>query len=144
MKPIELIAKLDEARIAEAIAAAEGRSTGEIRVCISHRHRDDPLAAARERFHKLGMHRTQRRNAVLIFFVPLTRRFAVYGDIGVHEKCGDEFWRGLVEGMQPHLKEGHYTDAVVYAVRQVGEVLARHFPPEPGDQNELSNRVIRD
>ena len=144
MKPDELIAKLDDARIAEAIAAAEKKGTGEIRVCISHRQRDDPLAAARERFHKLRMDRTKRRNAVLIYFVPLTRRFAVYGDIGVHEQCGEEFWRGLVEGMKPRLQEGQYTEAIVFAVGQVGELLARHFPPDPSDRKELSNRVVND
>jgi len=135
MKPNELIAKLDDARIAEAIGVAEGRSTGEIRVCISHRHRDDPLAAAQERFRKLRMDRTKRRNAVLIYFLPLTQRFAVYGDIGVHEKCGEDFWRALVEGMRPRLKEGQFTEAIVFAVEQVGELLARHFPPDASDRN---------
>ena len=144
MKPNELIAKLDDARIAEAIAAAEAKGTGEIRVCISSRPREDPLAAARERFHKLGMDRTKRRNAVLIFFVPLTQKFAVYGDVGVHEKCGPEFWSALVDGMKPRLKEGQYTEAIVFAVAQVGEVLARHFPPDPSDRDELSNQVVND
>src|SRR5689334_5157565 len=144
MKPDELIAKLDDARIAEAISAAESKSTGEIRVCVSQRRRDDPLAAARERFRKLHMDRTRRRNAVLIYFAPRTQRFAVYGDIGVHEKCGGEFWQGLVEAMRPRLQAGQFTEAILVAVEQVGELLARHFPPEGSDANELSNRVVRD
>lgn len=144
MKPDELIEKLDDTRIVEAIAAAERRSSGEIRVCISHRRRTDALAAARQRFFKLGMERTRRRNGVLIFFAPRTRQFAVWGDTGVHAKCGEDFWKGMVAEMTPLLKEGRFTDAVVLAAEKVGEVLARHFPPDPDDRNELPNRVVGD
>ena len=144
MKPHELIEKLNEPRIAEAIAAAERTTSGEIRVCVSHRQRTDALAAAQARFRKLGMEQTRQRNAVLIFFVPRTQQFAVWGDIGVHARCGEEFWREMVAEMTSLLKAGCYTEAIVFAVTKVGEVLARHFPPEPGDLNELSNRVVRD
>ena len=144
MKPHELIEKLDEERIVQAIAAAERMTSGELRVCISHRHRDDALAAAQQRFQKLGMERTRHRNGVLIFFVPRTRQFAVWGDGAVHARCGDDFWKGMVGEMTSLLKEGGFTDAVVLAVTRVGEVLARHFPPEPVDRDELSNRVARD
>jgi uncharacterized membrane protein len=144
MKPHELIEKLDDARIVEAIAAAERATSGEIRVCVSHRRRDDALAAARRRFFKLGMERTRQRNAVLVFLVPRTRQFAVWGDIGVHARCGDDFWKTIVAEMTPLLREGRFTDAVVLAVGKAGEVLARHFPPEPEDRNELPNRVVED
>ena len=144
MKPRELIEKLDDALIVEAIAAAERKTSGEIRVCVSHRRRDDALAAAQRRFQQLGMERTRQRNAVLIFFVPRTRQFAVWGDIGVHARCGDDFWRGIVGEMTPLLKEGRFTDAVVLAVRRMGELLASHFPPEPEDRNELPDKVVEE
>ena len=144
MKPRELIEKLDDALIVEAIAAAERKTSGEIRVCVSHRRRDDALAAAQRRFQKLGMERTRQRNAVLIFFVPRTRQFAVWGDTGVHARCGDDFWRGIVVEMTPLLKAGRFTDAVVLAVRRMGELLASHFPPEPEDRNELPDKVVEE
>ena len=144
MKPRELIEKLDDALIVEAIAAAERKTSGEIRVCVSHRRRDDALAAAQRRFQKLGMERTRQRNAVLIFFVPRTRQFAVWGDIGVHARCGDDFWSGIVGEMTPLLKEGRFTDSVVLAVRRMGELLASHFPPEPEDRNELPDKVVEE
>src|SRR5204862_6047705 len=101
-------------------------TSGELRVWISEKERTDALAAARERFAKLGMHKTKHRNAVLIYFAPASRQFAIWGDIGVHEKCGDDFWRGIAGGMGRFLKEEKYTEAVVFAVKEVGEVLARH------------------
>ena len=144
MKPDELIKKLDDARIVQAIAEAERKTSGEIRVCISRRRRDDPLAAAQRRFHKLGMERTRHRNAVLIFFVPLSHQFAIWGDTGVHEKCGMDFWRDVVAQMMPLLKEGRFTEAIERAVKDVGDVLVRHFPPESGNRDELPNRVDKD
>ena len=141
MKPDELIKKLDDARIVQAIAEAERKTSGEIRVCISRRRRDDPLGAAQRRFHKLGMERTRHRNAVLIFFVPLTHQFAIWGDTGVHEKCGMDFWKDVVAQMMPLLKEGRFTEAIEMAVKNVGDVLVRHFPPESGNRDELPNRV---
>jgi len=85
MKPKEFISRLDEVRIVSAIAEAERKTSGEIRVYISHRRRTDPLAFAQKRFLELGMAKTRHRNAVLIYLVPLTRRFAIVGDEGIHQ-----------------------------------------------------------
>ncbi len=144
MKSDELISKLDEGRLVEAIAAAERQTSGEIRVCISQRPWDDPLAAARRRFQELGMQKTAQRNGVLIFFVPESRQFAVWGDVGVHEKCGEDCWRGIVDDMVPFLKADRYTDAVVRAIARVGSELARHFPRASDDRDELPNTIVGD
>src|SRR6266480_5159330 len=95
----EFVSKLDETRIVKAITGAERKSSGEIRVYVSHRKRTDPLAFAQKRFLELGMTNTRHRNAVLIYLVPRTRQFAIVGDRGVHEKCGDAFWRDVTARM---------------------------------------------
>ncbi len=81
-----------------AIAEAEKRTSAEIRVYVSHRSRVDALAFAKRRFHKLKMDCTPMRNAVMIFMAPRTHKFAVVGDVAVHAKCGDDFWRGRRRG----------------------------------------------
>ncbi|TMP96108.1 MAG: hypothetical protein E6L09_15530 [Verrucomicrobia bacterium] len=143
MKPKEFIDHLDDDKIVAAIAAAERNTSGEIRVYVSHRRREDALSAAKARFAKLGMRRTRHRNAVLIYFAPLTRKFALWADTGAHEKCGDQFWGQTAGQMTAMLKQGRFTEAVVAAVQLVGEALARHFPREPGDKNELPDGVER-
>jgi uncharacterized membrane protein len=144
MKPKEFIGRLDEARIIEAIAEAERRSSGEIRVYISHRRRADPLAFAQKRFLELGMTKTRHRNAVLIYLVPLTRQFAIVGDAGVHQKCGDAFWQQLSAGMIGLLKQDRFTEAILEAIQRVGDILARYFPRDPDDQDELPDKIVRD
>lgn len=144
MKTNEFLSLLDETRIVAEIAAAEKQTSGEIRVFISRKSPDDALARARERFEKLGMTRTRHRNAVLIYFAPLVQKFAVIGDSGIHEKCGDAFWQETVAEIGAHLRANHFTEAVQHAVRKVGALLAQHFPFEPGDINELPNDLLKD
>ena len=135
---------MEEARIVGAIAEAERKSSGEIRVYVSHRKRTDPLAFAQKRFLELGMTNTRHRNAVLIYLVPRTRQFAIVGDRGVHEKCGDAFWRDVTARMTDLLKQGRFTDAILNAILKVGDVLARNFPRDSEDQNELPDQIVRD
>ena len=144
MKPNDFIAQLDEAKVLAAIEAAEQKTSGEIRVFVSHQKTTDALATAQKQFEKLGMTRTHARNGVLLYFAPATQKFAVIGDSGIHEKCGPTFWEEVSRGIESELKAGRCTDGVVGAVVKAGEVLARHFPRDPKDVNELPNRLERD
>ena len=92
----------------------------------------------------MGMSKTRHRNAVLIYLVPRTRQFAIVGDQGVHEKCGDAFWQQVSAGMTELLKQGRLTEAILDAIQKVGDVLARNFPRGSDDQNELPDRIVRD
>jgi uncharacterized membrane protein len=144
MKSKEFISKLDEQKIVAAIGEAEKKTSGEIRVYISSKHRNEPLAAAQKRFEKLGMTKTRERNGVLIFIAPLSRKFAIVGDSGIHQKCGAGFWNEITEQMGSSFKEGRFSEAIVHAVGKVGAVLATYFPIGPDDRNELPDDILRD
>ena len=75
---------------------------------------------------------------------PRTRQFAIVGDVGVHQKCGDAFWQQVSAGMTGLLKQGRFTEAVLDAIQKVGDVLARHFPRGSDGQNELPDGIVRD
>src|SRR5207248_7007418 len=93
MKTREFISKLEHDRIITAIREAEVKTSGEIRVYIQRgKLKRDPVLAAQEKFQQLGMDRTAERNAVLIFVAPRVHQFAVVGDAGIHQKCGDDLW----------------------------------------------------
>src|SRR6266536_4311623 len=144
MNPKEFINRLEEGRIVNAITDAERTTSGEIRVYVSHRKRADALAFAQKRFVGLGMNKTRHRNAVLIYVVPRTRQFAVVGDAGIHEKCGDAFWQQVSAGMSELLKQGRYTEAILDAIQRIGDALTRHFPRDKDDENELPDQISRD
>jgi uncharacterized membrane protein len=144
MKPKEFLAQLDDTAVVAEIAAAERKSSGEIRVYVSEKTIDDPVARATLRFKKLGMEKTRDRNAILLYFAPAVQKFAIIGDSGIHEKCGQAFWEEVAAEIRAQLKQQQFTEAVVRAVRKVGEVLARHFPRSDDDRDELSNEILRD
>jgi uncharacterized membrane protein len=141
MRTREFIEKLEGERIVQAIASAETKTSGEIRVYIQHGEVEDPVPEAQARFTSLGMTATRERNGVLIFVVPRSQKFAVIGDEGIHRRCGDTFWQQLVKAMQAHFRAANFTDAVVHAIERIGEMLAEQFPRRADDRNELPDAL---
>jgi uncharacterized membrane protein len=135
---------LDEKSIVAAIHRAETNSSAQVRVFICHHHVDDALDAARSQFHLLGMEKTQHRNAVLVYVAPHSRKFAIFGDIAIDEKCGMKFWETVRDETIAHLKQGQFSAALVHAVDCVGQKLARHFPPDGVRINELPDEIAHD
>ena len=143
MRSREFLSKLEHERIVQTIRQAESKTSGEIRVYLQRGNLSgDPLPAAQRKFHQLGMHKTRERNAVLIFVAPRVHKLAVVGDNAIHEKCGDEFWQSVVEKMRTHFQNEKFSDALIEAVKEIGSVLARHFPQTVRDTNELPDDVI--
>jgi uncharacterized membrane protein len=136
--------KFDSDRIVAAIAAAEQKSSAEIRVHLTRRKPERLEERAVRRFHLLAMTRTRARNGVLIYIAPRLRRFRILGDVAIHEKCGEDFWKEVAAAMEAHFRKGEFTEGVVRGVERVGEVLARHFPREARDRNELPDGVTKD
>lgn len=132
---------IDHSRIVAAIDAAEQRTSGELRVVISKETTTDALATAQQHFNRLGMAKTTARNGVLIFVAPNSRTFAVIGDAGVHEKCGEAFWRELADAMTEHFRRGEFEQGIILGLERAGALLAMHFPRLPDDKNELPNDV---
>jgi uncharacterized membrane protein len=134
--------RLNQPRIVAAIRAAELRTSGEIRVFISHKKCADALAEARLQFEQLGMTRTAQQNGVLIFVAPRSRSLAIVGDKAVHERCGADFWQAAVQRLAAALAAKQLTLGILHAIEEVAEILAQHFPRTEGDQNELCDEVV--
>jgi uncharacterized membrane protein len=143
MRTREFLSKLEHDRIIQAIHAAESKTSGEIRVLIERgKLKSDPLEAAQSKFHRLGMHKTRERNAVLIFVAPRVHKFAIVGDNAIHEKCGDEFWQRVVTAMHHCFRQNKFTEGLGGAITIIGDMLGQHFPRSPADTNELPDEVI--
>ena len=143
MRTKEFLSKLDHDRIIEAIRGAESKTSGEIRVYIQRgKFETDPVMLAQKKFQRLGMYKTRERNAVLIFVAPRAHKFAVVGDQAIHEKCGEQFWQHVVDGMRVHFQNEKFSHALTEAVNEVGKVLATHFPRTSANANELPDEII--
>ena len=144
MKPSEFINQVQQQEIVAAIKDAEKITSGEIRVFVSRKEAEDAVRAAQEQFLALGMQNTKERNGVLIFVAPHTQKFAVIGDAGVHEKCGQPFWEESSREMSGHFRQGQFTTGLLVGIKKAGALLGKHFPCQSDDKNELSDDVVTD
>jgi uncharacterized membrane protein len=146
MQSKAFLSTLDHERIVQAIRQAEACSRAEVRVHVSNEDVADAQKAAAARFEKLGMTATAERNGVLIYVAPHTRNFAIVGDTGIHQCCGQSFWQEVAAAMEADFRAGRFTEGIVKGVARAGEALGAHFPRKDGvcDINELTDEVSED
>jgi len=139
--PILFFSKKEKASIIQAIQSAELKTSGEIRVHLERRARESFFEHAREIFEKIGMTKTEDRNSVLIFMGLASRRFAILGDKGIHERVPEGFWDDIARQMTQDFKEDLFADGIVKAIHRIGEKLQQFFPYERDDVNELPDEI---
>ena len=128
-------------RIEAKISAAEKRTSAEIKVIIDSKGGKDLRKRARGLFKKYGLYKTAQRNGVLILVQPTIRKFLIYGDKGIHKNVGQGFWDEVRDTMLACFMENRHADGLSIGIHLIGEILARFFPHQEGDINEISNRV---
>src|SRR5215467_10362989 len=79
--------------IVDAVREAEQRTSGEVRVFVEHRCRYvNAIDRAVEIFESLEMQRTELRNATLVYVAIKDHQLAIFGDEGIHQKVGNDYW----------------------------------------------------
>jgi uncharacterized membrane protein len=139
-----LFSKEEETQIMSAIQLAEHGTTGEIRLFVEDFClRDHPVERAEEVFQLFGMFNTKARNGVLIYLAEKSRHFAVWGDSGIHERVGFQFWETEKHLMREHLQRDEAAEGVCKAIALIGARLREYFPSdEIDDPNELPDDII--
>ena len=127
--------------VESAIALAEKKTSGELRVHIDTKCRGDVMNRAAKIFAALEMHKTEARNGVLLYLATEDRKFAIIGDGGINEKVAENFWQSTYDSALPHFKSDDFTEGLCSAIKSGGEVLSEHFPYLEDDVNELDNRI---
>jgi uncharacterized membrane protein len=136
-----MINQVENDLIVSAIQKAEMQTSGEIRVHIDQKCASDPVKRAVQVFEKLGMHKTDLRNGVLIYVSFSDRKLAIIGDQGIDSVVPADFWMSTKEKMIHHFKENRFADGIIAAITEAGEQLKRFFPYMENDENELSNEI---
>lgn len=125
----------------DAIASAEARTSGEIRLHLENFCPGNEVQVASRIFTSLGMHKTRDRNGVLIYIATVSHKIAIVGDRGIHEKLGTAYWENLVEQLIQQFKARHQADALVSCIKDLGEKLSAYFPRLSDDRDELTNEI---
>ncbi|QFT78424.1 TPM domain-containing protein [Erythrobacter sp. THAF29] len=86
--------------------------------------------------------RTHGRTGVLIYLSMREHRAEIVADEPIAEKVSAEVWGEAMGDMLVEIKRGNIAEGMAVGVRDVGFVLAEHFPKGDHDENELPDRLI--
>jgi uncharacterized membrane protein YgcG len=139
----ELLKKLDTALIVSTISEVEDKTTAELRIHLEDTtHNQDPYTRAKYWFEKLGMTKTTERNGVLLYIAVADRKLAILGDKGIYEKVSTDYWVKIKEQLVQNFTKEQYTEGMIGAIKNIGEVLIKYFPNHSGQKrDELSNEI---
>lgn len=86
--------------------------------------------------------RTTGRTGVLIYLSMREHRAEIVADESIAAKVPAEVWGEAMGDMLSHIRKGHLAEGLAAGIRDVGFVLAEHFPRGADDVNELPDRLI--
>ena len=141
MSPKEFIGKENEVLIAKAIEEAEHQTSGEIRIHIESKCKEEVLDRAAWLFKKLRMHETKERNGVLIYISIGDRKFAIIGDTGINMVVPEGFWNETKELIISHFSKGEFAEGIISGIGKAGQQLKQYFPWQTDDVNELPDEI---
>ena len=139
----DFLTKAEEQEIVNAIGKAEKNTSGEVRVHIEKETSIAAIDRAVEVFQQLNMENTQERNGVIIYVAVGSHQFAIYGDKGINEKVGADFWNCTKDLMAGHFKDGNFKQGLIEGILNAGEQLKKYFPYQDSDTDELTNEISR-
>jgi uncharacterized membrane protein len=134
------------ARIASAVQSAETAHTGEIRIAIEGDlelgalwQGRTPRERAIEVFSDLGVWDTARNNGVLIYVLLADRDVEIVADRGFEGRVTQAEWEHVCRVIEHEFAAGRWEDGLMKGVEEASRLVARHFPFEEGDRDELAN-----
>ena len=104
----DFLTKKEEEEIVEAIRIAENKTSGEIRVHIERTTDKDVYERTLDVFHLLKMDNTKERNGVLIYVAVDDKAFVIFGDEGINNIVGSEFWNSTRDKIASQFKLGKF------------------------------------
>ena len=93
-------------------------------------------------FYEKGLYKTKMNTGVLFFLSLLERKVWILADKGIYEKIDQETLNKFAKSVSQGIRDGRACDALCDAIRESGELLAKHFPITPDDTDELSDEVM--
>lgn len=86
--------------------------------------------------------RTTGRTGVMIYLSMREHRAEIVADASIAAIVPAEVWGEAMGDMLSHIRKGAIAEGLAAGIRDVGFVLAEHFPRGENDVNELPDRLI--
>jgi uncharacterized membrane protein len=143
-KKKDFFSQEENQQLVDAIQKAEQQTSGEVRIFVESKCRYvDALDRAQEIFFSLKMNETELRNGTLIYVAVKDKQAAVFGDEGIHQKVGDQYWKDIVTKMLFQFRNQKLADGICQGIYDLGEALKFYFPYHSDtDKNELPDEIV--
>ena len=135
--------------IEQVIHEVESKHSGEVRFVVEtaldlpELWQDmAPRRRAAQLFGQLGVWDTANNNGVLIYVLLADRDVEILADRGIAARVPAHEWEQVCRDIEGHYRAGRFRQGSVVGVREVGALLARHFPGDRQDANELPNQPV--
>jgi uncharacterized membrane protein len=132
-------------RIGRAISGSERLHRGEICFAVEGGLPLQALSAscrarAEELFGLLRAWDTEDNSGVLIYVQLVDRDIEIVADRGIAKRVAQSEWEEICRGMEAAFREEKFLQGTMEAIERVTTLLARHFPSEGLNANELPDR----
>jgi uncharacterized membrane protein len=136
-------------RIEQATKAGEATHSGQVRFVVEGALDGAPLLRdqpARERaldiFSHLRIWDTEHNNGVLIYLLLADRKVEIVADRGIDGRVGASGWQDVCRVMEADFKAGRFEAGAIKGIEAVSRELAKYFPPQGRQPNELPDRPV--
>jgi len=143
-KKKDFFSQEENQQLVDAIQKAEQQTSGEVRIFVESKCKYvDALDRAQEIFFSLKMNETELRNGTLIYVAVIDKQAAVFGDEGIHQKVGAQYWKDVVTKMLFQFRNQKLADGICQGIHDLGEALKFYFPYHSDtDKNELPDEIV--
>ena len=138
---------VDLKEIEKAIQASERSHDGELRFVVEaglpfSSLRLPTRKRAEALFAQLGAWDTEHNSGVLIYVQLLDRRIEIVADRGIAAKVAQGEWDAICRRMQERFSSHEFLQGSLEGIEGITAILARHFPPQGRNPNELPDKPV--
>jgi uncharacterized membrane protein len=129
--------------VEQAIVKAEKQTSCEFKVHIEEHCNETLLDRAAFVFSDLQLHRTQARNAVLLYLTTDDRKIAFLADTGANAHLSSDFLSSSVQKLQTFFAKDQFADGIDAVLSDFASLLAGPYPYQENDINEIPDALSR-
>ncbi|HET8609951.1 MAG TPA: TPM domain-containing protein [Burkholderiales bacterium] len=135
--------------IEQAVRESEKSHAGELRIAIegplhvwSVAAGETPRERAVELFSQLRVWDTEHNSGVLVYLQLVDHCIEIIADRGIHAHVGEQAWSRICRRIETSFKARRYETGVLDGIREITELLNRHFPAEGRNEDELPDKPV--
>ena len=95
-----------------------------------------------EVFSRMRIWDTERNNGVLLYVLLADRDVEIVADRGIDAYVGAAGWDKICRDMEAEFRSGQFEAGVINGIAAVSKELAKHFPPQSPQRNELPDEPV--